>query len=127
MANCRCRWPAPTSAEEVHEALLWMGYVTVAEAAPWQAWIDELAAAARIERSADGRWFAVEATRDPKEVLSGRMEALGPVFSDDPLMLQLQADGVVLRNRCGALFDRAVSIGRWLLGALDRRAMPGHL
>src|SRR5450432_2031823 len=35
-------WPAPTSAEEVHEALRWMGYATVAEAAPWDEWLAEL-------------------------------------------------------------------------------------
>ena len=37
-------WPQPENAEEVHEALLWMGYVTEEEARPWQPWLDELAA-----------------------------------------------------------------------------------
>src|SRR6185503_17836996 len=41
-------WPQPESAEEVHEALLWMGYVTAEEAAPWKAWIDELRAGGRV-------------------------------------------------------------------------------
>ncbi|HYF00391.1 MAG TPA: DEAD/DEAH box helicase [Planctomycetota bacterium] len=91
-------WPQPQSAEEVHEALMWMGYVAVEEAGPWQAWIDELAAAKRIVLD-NGRWFAVEATRDPKAVLRGRLEALGPVFSDDPLLPQLEAEGHVLRGR----------------------------
>jgi ATP-dependent Lhr-like helicase len=45
------------------------------------------------------RWFASEATRDPKEVLRGRMEALGPVFFDDPLLLELEGEGAVLRGR----------------------------
>ncbi|MEO7921742.1 MAG: helicase-related protein, partial [Thermoanaerobaculia bacterium] len=34
-------WPQPANAEEVHEALLWMGFVTDDEAVPWAAWIDE--------------------------------------------------------------------------------------
>src|SRR6202162_72706 len=29
-------WPQPGNAEEVHEALLWMGYVTAEEGRPWQ-------------------------------------------------------------------------------------------
>ncbi len=91
-------WPQPANAEEVHEALLWMGYVTVEEGEPWQEWIDELASARRAVREGD-RWFAAEATREPKAVLRGRMEALGPVVSDDPLLYQLETEGVVLRTR----------------------------
>src|SRR6185503_4220954 len=91
-------WPQPASAEEVHEALLWMGYVTEEEGRPWQEWLEALAADGRAVRESD-RWFATEATRDPKAVLRGRMEALGPVFSDDPLMVHLEAEGVVLRVR----------------------------
>src|SRR5205807_1382776 len=69
-------WPHPENADEVHEALLWMGYVTVEEAMPWKPWIDELAALGRIALD-DHRWFAREATRDPKQVLRGRLDALG--------------------------------------------------
>jgi len=76
-------WPQPENAEEVHEALLWMGYATVEEARSWQAWIDELGAAGRVVR-AGGCWFAAEASRQPKDVLRGRLEALGPVFENDP-------------------------------------------
>ena len=88
-------WPQPADVEEVHEALLWMGYVNVEEGGPWQAWLDELSASGRVLREGD-RWFAAEASRDPKAVLRGRMEALGPVFSDDPLLLALEGEGVVL-------------------------------
>ncbi len=91
-------WPEPSSAEEVHEALLWMGFVTVEEARPWQAWIDELHAARRIVLEGD-RWFAAEASRESKAVLRGRLEALGPVFDDDPLLVELEQEGVVLRAR----------------------------
>jgi ATP-dependent Lhr-like helicase len=91
-------WPAPTSAEELHEALLWMGYVQIDEAVPWLDWLTELRDAGRVVLEGD-RWFAHEATRDPKEVLRGRLEALGPVFFEDPLLLELETEGVVLRGR----------------------------
>src|SRR5258708_33062627 len=32
-------WPQPESLEEVHDALLWMGFVTDAEAADWLGWL----------------------------------------------------------------------------------------
>ena len=91
-------WPQPSDAEEVHEALLWMGYATEEEARPWAPWIRDLADQRRIALD-DGRWFAVEATRDPKEVLRGRLEALGPVVMNDPLLFHLENDGAVLRIR----------------------------
>jgi ATP-dependent Lhr-like helicase len=109
-------WPQPQDAEEVHEALLWMGYVTDEEAGPWREWMEALSAAGRIVRE-DGRWFAVEATRDPKAVLRGRMEALGPVFSDDPLLLVLESEGVVLRTRIDA---RTAWCDRRLLARIQR-------
>ena len=91
-------WPRPADAEEVHEALLWMGYVTADEARIWQPWLDELARGGRVVRDGD-RWFAQEASRDPKTVLRGRMEALGPVTGDDPLFLELEGEGILLRTR----------------------------
>jgi ATP-dependent Lhr-like helicase len=91
-------WPAPSDAEEVHEALLWMGFVTESEAAPWLPLLRDLAAAGRVELDG-GRWFAREASRDPLEVLRGRLEALGPIVSDDPLLYQLEREGSVLRGR----------------------------
>jgi ATP-dependent Lhr-like helicase len=91
-------WPQPADAEEVHEALLWMGYVTVDEGLAWQPWLDELVGGGRVVREGD-RWFAREASRDPKTVLRGRMEALGPVVGDDPLFLELEGEGTVLRTR----------------------------
>ncbi|MGH7731328.1 MAG: Lhr family helicase [Candidatus Eiseniibacteriota bacterium] len=77
-------WPQPESAEEVHEALLWMGYVTSAEAerAGWGEWLIDLKSARRVVASDDGgerRWRAVEASQDEKAVLRGRLEAIGPV------------------------------------------------
>ena len=110
-------WPSPDSVEEVHEALGWMGFVTRAEAPTWSSWLDELIAANRVIEDEAGRCFAVEATRDPLEVLRGRMEALGPVESDDPLMAQLEAGGDVLRVRCEG---RAQWCNRRLLARIHR-------
>jgi ATP-dependent Lhr-like helicase len=91
-------WPDPRDAEEVHEALLWMGYVTVDEARPWAGWLEELRIQGRVVLEGD-QWFAAEAPRDPLAVLRGRLEVLGPVLSDDPAMLQLETQGIVLRTR----------------------------
>jgi ATP-dependent Lhr-like helicase len=94
-------WPDPRDAEELHEALQWIGYITGDEARPWSAWLGELAAQARVEHES-GRWRAVEASRDPLTVLLGRLEALGPIHddhadADEGLLRQLEARGAVLR------------------------------
>ena len=91
-------WPEPQDAEEVHEALLWMGYVTDQEAQDWAAWLDSLRAAGRVVHDAK-RWYAVEASRDPVQVLRGRMEALGPVALDDAARFELERRGELLRVR----------------------------
>ncbi len=91
-------WPQPESAEEVHEVLTWMGYVTVDEAQPWEPWLNELRSLGRVTLEGD-RWFAIEASRDPLTMLRGRLEALGPVVSNDPLFAELEQQGVVLRVR----------------------------
>ena len=97
-------WPQPASADEVHEALCWMGWVATREAPGWEPWLVELAAAGRIERlpGAEERWVAAGASRDPLELLRGRMEALGPIVAapeEEPLLRQLEAEGLVLRVR----------------------------
>ncbi len=91
-------WPAPDGAEELHEALLWMGYATDAEAAPWRPWLAELLSSGRVVREGD-RWFAAEAPRDPKSVMKGRLEATGPHFGDEPELLELEREGVAMRAR----------------------------
>jgi ATP-dependent Lhr-like helicase len=121
-------WPAPENAEEVHEALLWMGYATVVEAAPWSEWIADLGRQGRVVRE-DDRYFAREASRDPKEILRGRLEALGPVVSDDPLLYDLEREGVVLRGRfegqAGWCSRRLLSrIHRYTLDRLRKEIEP---
>ncbi len=76
-------WPQPESAEDVHDALTWLGFVTDKEAADWQVWLGGLAAQSRVVH-ADGRWRAVDGPTDPKTILLGRLEGLGPVFDGDP-------------------------------------------
>ncbi len=103
-------WPQPESAEEVHEALLWMGFVTDEEAAPWLAWMTQLAGQGRVRRDG-GRWFAVDGLTDEKKILLGRLEALGPVAEDDSrivigaettqLLMALEHEGAILRTRIG--------------------------
>ena len=105
-------WPRPESMEEVHEALCWMGYVTAREAESWKDWIKELDQSGRVTRE-NGIWLANDSTRDPLEILKGRLEALGPVSEDDPriadcarngasiemLLQKLENSGAILRTR----------------------------
>ena len=120
-------WPDPRDAEELHEALSWMGFVTDAEASVWEPWIAELARAGRITHE-DARWFAVEATREPLAVVRGRLEALGPVHADDVrlgsdaranelVLRELEASGAVLRL---ALDGREAWCERRLLARIRR-------
>ncbi len=96
-------WPDPHDAEEVHEALGWMGFATDAEATRWHEWLKTLHVAGRVVLEG-GCWYATEATREPVDVLRGRMEALGPVFADSADaraedFVELERRGVVLRVR----------------------------
>ena len=109
-------WPRPESAEEVHEALLWMGYATDEESAEWRDHLDALLAEGRVVHE-ERRWYAAEASRDPKAILQGRLEALGPVESTDPLLLTLEAEGIVLRTR---IDGRLAWCNRRLLARIHR-------
>ncbi len=101
-------WPQPESAEEVHDALLWIGFVTDEEASDWRGWLVLLASQCRVTH-ADGRWSAVDGMAEPKQILLGRLEALGPVSETDSriamagqeanLLRELERDGAILRTR----------------------------
>jgi ATP-dependent Lhr-like helicase len=148
-------WPQPENAEEVHEALLWMGYVTDPEATEsgWSDWLDELRVASRVSREVagdEGRWFAAEASREPKLVLRGRLEALGPIVVGDAAtsmpnesgvdltmipeseaspLLELESEGVILRCRIAgrqAWCERRLlaRIHRYTLDRLRREIEP---
>ena len=119
-------WPAPESAEEVHDALLWMGFVTDEEAANWVDWLAALAAQNRVIHG-EGRWFAVDGPAEPQKILLGRLEALGPVEESDPriaiageggrLLMELEHQGAILRTR---LEGKAVWCERRLLARIHR-------
>jgi ATP-dependent Lhr-like helicase len=138
-------WPDPADAEELHEALLWMGYVEEREAAHagWTAWLEELRPLGRVvpEAVADSvRWRAAENAATPADALRGRLEALGPVVvegevvrtplgpegwavvptlpaSEQTAMLELEARGQVLRCR---LEGRTAWCERRLLARIQR-------
>jgi ATP-dependent Lhr-like helicase len=137
-----------------------MGYVTDGEAraSGWDAWLRELRADGRVvlepvERAVGAeaagaaaagaatpvaggraRWLAAEAPRDPKTILRGRLEALGPVEvpaggADEPLLLELEREGAVLRCRLEgrlAWCDRRLlaRIHRYTLERLRREIEP---
>jgi len=119
-------WPQPESAEDVHDALMWLGFATDEEAADWTPWLSVLAAQNRVIHT-DTRWFAVDGPSDLKKILLGRLEGLGPVFEDNPrialhgeekaLLLQLEHDGAILRTR---LDGRQVWCERRLLARIHR-------
>ena len=119
-------WPQPETLEEVHDALLWMGFVTDQEAIGWEAWLTMLADQGRVIHG-DGRWYAVDGPNQPKKILLGRLEALGPVAEDDPritmsgeektLLAELEHEGAILRTR---LEGRPVWCERRLLARIHR-------
>ncbi len=119
-------WPVPETAEEVHDALLWMGFVTDEEAASWLGWLSVLGSQGRVIHK-DSRWFAVDAPAEPKQVLFGRLEALGPVREDDArialpgeggsTLAELEHEGAILRTR---LDGQAVWCERRLLARIHR-------
>ncbi len=138
-------WPDPSGPEELHEALLWMGFVLEREAdrAGWTEWLEELRGAGRVAQecvAGERCWRAAETTSEPVDRLRGRLEALGPVVlegdefrnslgpegwgsvpslpaSERTAMLELQAKGAVLRCR---LEGREAWCERRLLARIQR-------
>jgi len=129
-------WPAPESMEEMHDTLLWMGFVTDAEGDDWREWLEQLAGQRRVTHR-EGRWFAVDGPREIKKIVLGRLEALGPVEPSDArlqpaagqvadggeettveiILLALERDGAILRTR---LEGREVWCERRLLARIHR-------
>jgi ATP-dependent helicase Lhr and Lhr-like helicase len=92
-------WPDAATPDELHDALLWLGFLSVAEVranAAWQTLIEALAADERVLKVAPQEsaevWIAAErrelflslndeATREGAwvEIVRGRLEGLGPV------------------------------------------------
>jgi ATP-dependent Lhr-like helicase len=111
-------WPDPVNADELHDALVWLGFLTDDEVTPqWAEWLDALARENRVLRSR-GLWIAAERAGDFQsndaipEILRGRFEGLGPVTAaalGAPLGLSqgetlsalaaLETEGFVLKGR----------------------------
>jgi len=59
-------WPAPVNADEMHDALVWLGFLDereIGNTPGWAGWLGELAAnrrAARLHRGAAALWIAAE-------------------------------------------------------------------
>jgi ATP-dependent Lhr-like helicase len=120
-------WPQPETAEDVHDALLWMGFISGAEAGDeWLGALKQLEGQGRVVHK-EGRWFAVDGATEPKKILLGRLEALGPVIEGDPriaiagaesaLLLELEHEGSILRTR---LNGQAAWCERRLLARVHR-------
>lgn len=105
-------WPQPRHADEMHEVLLGLGFVTQDEAAQnegWAAWLDALA---RVQRAtalqAEGTvlWVAAErlallSAVHPQAALAPRIEA--PAGFDTPPASREEALQELLRSRLSAL------------------------
>ncbi len=122
-------WPQPESAEDVHDALIWLGFITDEEAAAWRPWLTELAHQNRVIHT-ETRWYAVDGPSDLKKILLGRLEGLGPVYEDDPrialngeekaLLQELEHEGTILRTR---LNGRPAWCERRLLARIHRATL----
>ena len=134
-------WPDPIDAEELHDSLLWLSFLTEAEVAAgpgWTDWLAELTRARRVVHLAErGLWVAAERAGEfseaPSEetlndILRGRLEGLGPVTPTQlaaPLRLRdgdviaaltyLESDGSVMRGR----FEPGIDEEQWC----DRRLL----
>ena len=124
-------WPDATTPDELHDALLWLTFLTGEELRrnpAWPALIDQLAAAGRVLRIDDrgaALWVAAErvALFRPApvsddslvEIVRGRLEGLGPVAASsigdslaltasriDIALAALEAEGFAMRGRFSA-------------------------
>jgi ATP-dependent Lhr-like helicase len=134
-------WPDPIDAEELHDSLLWLSFLTEAEVAAgpgWTGWLADLARDRRVVHLEErGLWIAAERAAEfaenaseeaLNEILRGRLEGLGPVTPTElaaPLRLTggdiagalawLEGDGSVMRGR----FSAGVTEEQWC----DRRLL----
>ena len=72
-------WPDPVNADELHDALAWLGYLTALEAADWHDWLGALAQQSRVtrlRRSGTDIWITAERL--------AQFRALCPDAAEDP-------------------------------------------
>ena len=132
-------WPDPIDAEELHDSLLWMAFLTedeVTAVSEWTGWLEALGRDRRVVHLQDRRlWVPAERAAEFQsldeslaDILRGRLEGLGPVTPSQlaaPLdlsesdvagaLLALEADGSVMRGR----FEAGVNEEQWC----DRRLL----
>ena len=121
-------WPDPVNAEELHDALLWLGCLNedeVQTVPEWPGWLDALAAENRVTKVTATQatlWVAAERAQQFQslsadsdalaDILRGRLEGLGPVTqaalaaplgleADDigAALAALEVEGFALRGR----------------------------
>ncbi|HMK87505.1 MAG TPA: helicase-related protein [Steroidobacteraceae bacterium] len=129
-------WPDATTADELHDALSWLIFMTAEEvhATPaWPALMEELSASGRaaavVSRGGRTLWVASERRtlleRDPiadeslREIVRGRLEGLGPVTAQalaDPLGLPVARIHTALAALVGEGFAMA---GRFTPAAFE--------
>jgi ATP-dependent Lhr-like helicase len=142
-------WPEPRDADELHDALLTL--IALPPVADWQTFFSELTETGRVSivrREGSEFWVATErlsVADDPIVVVSGWMESVGPVTTEDlagrlkfsteaveSALLQLEAQGQILRghfrNTSGTIewCNRRIlaRIHRTTLGRLRREIEP---
>ncbi len=119
-------WPDADSADELHDALLWLTFMTESEGAAnpaWPALMEELVAAGRVVKliakpfaplwvAAERRTLFPPSDEAMVEIVRGRLEGLGPVTaasiagslgvpagSIDIALAALEAEGFAMRGR----------------------------
>ncbi|HEY1300254.1 MAG TPA: DEAD/DEAH box helicase, partial [Stellaceae bacterium] len=128
-------WPDPVNPDELHDALMWLGFLSEQEVAVQPGWGDRLAELAREQRAIRLEeppakvWIAAEnrASWPPDdaaltEIVRGRLEGLGPVTPAalaapldlaprdvEPALAALEAEGFALRGR----FSPGVESDEW--------------
>jgi len=110
-------WPDPANADELHDALCWLGFLTAEEAAGWSDWLDALARQNRVTRLARPPadiWIAAE--RLPQ------FQALWPDARIDPAI-------AAPADQAGEPWSRDAALVEILRGRLEGLgpATPGAL
>ncbi|MGH7049129.1 MAG: DEAD/DEAH box helicase, partial [Acetobacteraceae bacterium] len=100
-------WPEPVNADEAHDALVWLGFLSPEEAFPWAGWLEALASEQRVAiLHAPGRelWIAAE-----------RLAEFQAVFPEARLAPAI----AVPRAHVGRAFSREAALAEILRGRLE--------
>jgi ATP-dependent Lhr-like helicase len=139
-------WPDATTPDELHDALLWLTFLTAEESRSQPAWpglIEELALQSRVVRldlNSRTLWVAAErralfesVEENLVDIVRGRLEGLGPVTAlqlaaplgvtaaqIDGALIALEAEGFAMRGRFTADAAREEWCERRLLARIHR-------